>query len=85
MNTLSEQFNNECCGTLCDKNDMANKLRTLEEHNIALQSEIDEYNTLRANKESFARKVFMAGLLAGTERAASPERAWQQYRVECLR
>ena len=71
MNKLSEGIRENCCGTTCQKFDIAKRVEELEKRNADMQEEIDEYNRLRGNKEAFARKCFNAGMLAVEVRAGS--------------
>lgn len=85
MQTLSQEFENTCCGNLMDDKDkFLNKLRQLELRCAEQQSTIDEYNSLRENKEAFAKKCFLAGVTSNRSSVITHEinQRWLNFRLE---
>lgn len=80
MGQISAMLRNSCCGSTGEKEAMVLAVSILEKQVIDMQSEIDEYNRLRGNKEKFAQKCFVAGRESVHAFPTNATRAWFNFR-----
>lgn len=80
---LSHRIITECCGTTCDKSDLASKVAELEKQ-LTEERQISEElrGRLRGGmtREEFGRKCFEAGYYVFGD--AGCERHWLQFKAE---
>lgn len=80
---LSFQLREECCGTTCNKIDLAKRVAELEHELYAVRAELDDVYRLRKNKEEFARRCFQAGYRSALPvvKEHADVKAWLNFKV----